>query len=296
MDDQPTAPDSRWPTIAVILIVVGLIFFFGEVFNIRFGSGFWPLLILVPGLIFLVSAFGGEEANSGLAGVGAVLTTLGLIFFYQNASGNWESWAYIWALLPTSVGLSQMVAGARNGDSVLAESGRRMARTFAIVFAVGLIFFELIIFDRGGVGGYLLPIALIVVGGLMLWTHYRRGGAIPFTEVFQRPGRPEPTSPAPSQPETTASPPPPAPSEPTAATPPPSSPAAASPPPPPPEDHFPEDELPEPPPPDDAPFPTDEESPEPPPAEPPKPKPRRRSTTTRKSTSSRSRRSPPESS
>ncbi len=276
MDDQPTEPDRRWPTIAIILIVIGAIFFFGQVFNVRFGSGFWPLLILVPGLIFLATAFGGDEVNPGLGGAGAVLTTLGLIFFYQNASGHWESWAYIWALLPASVGLSQMVAGARNGDELLAHAGVRLARTFAIVFVVGLIFFELVIFDRGGVGGWLLPLGLIAAGAYMLWDHQRRGGDLPFAAMFRRP---EPPAPPPSQSGTPSAPPRPAAPEAAAAVPPP---AASTPPPP--VEPFPEDELPEPPAPDSAPFPPDEESPSSPPAEAAKPKPRRR--TTRKPKSS----------
>lgn len=281
MDDQPKSPDRRWPTIAIILIAVGVIFLFGEIFNVRFGSSFWPLVILVPGVLLLISAFGRLEVNPGLAGAGAVLTTLALIFFYQIASNNWESWAYIWALLPVSVGVSQMVAGTRNDDELLVKSGARVARTFGIVFAVGLVFFELIIFDRGGIGGYVLPLALVAVGGLMLWEHYRRGGTIPFADMFPRadaPGTPppQPETPPPAQSATT---PPPA-----AAAPPPAAARSASLPD---NEHFPEDELPEPPAPDDAPFPVDEESPEPPPAaEPPKPKPRRRRTTTAKKPSS----------
>ncbi len=276
MDQPSNPPDRRWPTIAVILIAVGVVFFFGEVFNVHFGSNFWPLIMLVPGVMLLIAAFGRDEANPGLAGAGAVLTTLGLIFFYQIASGNWESWAYIWALLPASVGVSQMVSGARNDDDILAKAGARVARNFGVIFAIGLVFFELIIFDRGGIGGYLLPLALIAVGGLMLWEHYRRGGTIPFADMFQR--QEPPATPPPSHPETPAAP--------RAAEPAPSAttpPTAATPPPLADDEHFPEDELPEPPKPDEAPFPVDEESPEPPPpAEPPKPTPRRRRTTTRK--------------
>jgi hypothetical protein len=272
MNDQPSTPDRRNAIIAVILIAVGAIFLIGEIFSFRIGDGFWPLFILVPGLALLYSAFAGSTANAGTAAGGAVLTTLGLIFFFQVGTGNWESWAYIWALLPLSAGVGQIAAGTRNDDEGLIATGRNTARIFGIVFLVGLAFFELIIFDRGGFGGYLLPVALIVIGGSMLWLRYRRTGSLPFGDMFsgaEGSGAPAPPSPGPgasagmtaAKPPTTASPPP---------MPPEDGPSPA--------EHFPEDGLPEAPPPDDAPFPADEQSPQ---APEPKPKPRRRATGSR---------------
>ncbi|MHA1560313.1 MAG: LiaF transmembrane domain-containing protein [Alphaproteobacteria bacterium] len=293
MAEQSPTPDRRAPLVAIVLVAIGAVFLIGEIFNVRFGSGFWPFVIIVPGVMLLASAFSrGGRVNSGAATGGAVLTTLGLILWYQNISGNWESWTYIWALLPLSAGVAQMVAGGRTEDESLAAGGRQTARTSAIMFAVGIIFFELIIFDRGGFGGYFLPLALIAAGGYMLWRHNSRGGSMPWGDMFRGP---EPSAPA----STAASTPPPAAAsaqQSAIATPPPSN------------VPFPEDELPHHPTPDDAPFPTDEQSPEVPtegasasagdsdqpqadaqPTQTRKPAPRRRSSTTRKSTTTRKR-------
>ena len=284
MNEQSIKPDRRSAVIAIIVIAVGAVFLLGELFNFRAGSGFWPLFILVPGLVLLYSAFSGSTANAGTAGSGAVLTTLGLVFFFQNSTGNWESWAYVWALLPLSAGVAQTAAGTRNDDESLIATGRNITRTFGIVFLAGLVFFELLIFDRGGFGGYLLPIALIAVGTFMLWLNYRRAGSLPFADMFPGAGTREPQAPQPPAPtnpgETAVA--PTAEQPPTAATPtthttaatPPTAARAASAEATTGEAHFPEDELPHEPPPDDAPFPADEESPE---TSAPKPKPRRRS-------------------
>jgi uncharacterized membrane protein HdeD (DUF308 family) len=294
MADESPAPDRRAPFAAIVLVAIGVVFLIGEIFNVRFGSGFWPFVIIVPGVALLASAFGrGGHVNSGTATGGAVLTTLGLIFWYQNISGNWESWAYIWALLPLAAGVAQMVAGARNEDESLAASGRQTARVAAIMFAVGVVFFELIIFDRGGFGGYFLPLALIAAGGYMLWRHNSRGGAMPWGDMFRGP---EPSAPA--------SPATPAPTPPAAAN----APQSAIATPPPTSEPFPEDELPHQASPDDAPFPADEQSAQVPPEETPsasvitdepqtdatpartrKPGTRRRSSTTRKSATPRKR-------
>ena len=287
MNDQSRTPDRRSAAIAVILIAVGAIFLLGELFNFRVGSGFWPLFILVPGLALLYTAFSGERASAGPAAGGAILTTLGLIFFFQNSTDNWESWAYVWALLPFSVGLSQIAVGTRNDDEGLVATGRNTIRIFGIIFIAGVAFFELLIFDRPGFGGYLLPIALIAIGAFLLWLNYRRNGSLPFADMFpsmdggQRPQTPpgssggsgQASAGAAERPTTSAAPPP------SSATPPSGSQA-----------HFPEDELPHEPPADDAPFPADEQSPasaadeaaaQPAEAEKPKPKPRRRTSGTR---------------
>ena len=255
MDEQPNTPDRRGVLIAIVLIAVGAVFLIGEVFNVRFGSGFWPFIIIVPGVLLLLSAFNSRPVPAGTAIGGAVVTTLGLVFWYQNVSGNWESWAYIWSLLPLSAGVAQIIAGTRNEDESLIASGRQTARVSGIMFIIGIVFFELIIFDRGGFGGYFLPIALIAVGGFLLWRHYNQGGELPWQGMFKGPDSTSgPTSsPGPSSPP------------PTAATPPrqaavASPPRATAP--------FPEDELPEQPAaqPEDAAFPVDEQSPDSPPA------------------------------
>jgi len=276
MNDQPIKADRRSAIIAIVIIAVGVIFLLGELFNVRIGSGFWPLFILVPGLALLYTAFQGDKVNAGTAAGGAVLTTLALIFFFQISTDNWESWAYVWALLPLAVGLAQIAAGTRNDDESLVATGRNTTRTAGILFLAGLVFFELIIFDRGGFGGYLLPIALIAVGALMLWLNYRRSGSMPFSDMFPGASGTSEMPPPPPAPTGPAAPTPTAATPPSAATPP--ARAAAAPAETKAETHFPEAELPEPPPPDDAPFPVDEQSPE---APPPKPPPRRRTTTSR---------------
>lgn len=250
MDEQPENTDRRNLLIAIVLIAVGAVFLIGELFNVRFGSGFWPFLFIVPGVLLLISAFNSRPAVAGTAIGGAVLTTLGLIFWYQVVSRNWESWAYIWALLPLSAGVAQMVVGARNDDESLAAQGRQVARIGGIMFIVGVVFFELIIFDRGGFGGYFLPLVLIAIGAFILWRHYNQGGELPWQNMFRGPDSPSrsdtPPSPAQSTPPATATPP----RQAAVASPPPAS------------EPFPEAELPHTPASDDTSFPVDEQSPE----------------------------------
>ncbi|MCW5697821.1 MAG: hypothetical protein KIS96_13950 [Bauldia sp.] len=239
-DPRPFSSDRGRTALAVILISIGVIFLAVEIFDIRVGNVFWPLFILVPGILLLGSAFSAQRVNVAMAIPGAVLTTTGLIFIYQEASNHWESWAYVWALYPVATGLTLMIAGRRNGEEGTANAGMQTARWGVIAFVIGLLFFELLIFDRGGVSGWLIPLLLIAGGGYLFWQESQR------RQAAVRAATPPPPS-APAAPPSAA---------PTPPTQPPLPPVPAAP--------FPADELPEPPPAPGAPFPVDDQTTDPP--------------------------------
>lgn len=161
--------DGR-PVMALGLIAVGVLVLIGQLtgFGGMIGS-LWPMFVVLPGLAFLYFAYSGDKNVAGLAVPGTVITGTGLILFYQNVTGHWESWAYIWTLYPLFVGLALNFMAQRTGDDGTQKASRILMRIGAIGFIIGVIFFELIIFDNGGVFGNLsLPIVLIAIGGFML--------------------------------------------------------------------------------------------------------------------------------
>jgi hypothetical protein len=55
----------------------------------------------------------GDLQRNGRAGCpGSILAGIGGIFYYQNLTNDWESWAYIWALIPGFVGIGVSSAGS----------------------------------------------------------------------------------------------------------------------------------------------------------------------------------------
>src|SRR5438552_19018391 len=95
------------PVIAIGLIGIGVLVFLGQLTG--FGgmfSTFCPLFVAIPGLAFLYFAYTGDRKVAGLAVPGTVITGTGLILFYQNITGHWQSWAYVWTLYPLFVGLA----------------------------------------------------------------------------------------------------------------------------------------------------------------------------------------------
>ena len=161
--------------LAIGLIGLGILFLVGQLLGISLIGWLWPFFVITPGvLFFVVMALGGKDA-SGFAIPGSIITTVGLILFYQNLTGHWASWAYAWALIfPTAVGAGMMIHGAWGHHEQAWDSGKRMATTGLIIYVVAAVFFELILNISGSaLNRIALPVLLI---GLGLYLLFGRAG------------------------------------------------------------------------------------------------------------------------
>jgi len=171
---QPPQTRSGSPGAAVlggILIVLGLIFLVGNQLNIDIGEATWPFYVIAPG-VALVALGLTQRHGSGLTIFGSIVTMVGLVLLYQNATDHWESWAYAWALVgPGGSGIGLLLYGTRSGDRKMARDGFWAILTALGIFAVGLVFFEGVL----GISGerlplpeWVLPVAIIGIGILVL--------------------------------------------------------------------------------------------------------------------------------
>lgn len=152
-----------------LLVLFGVIALLGQVFSGSFWSSFWPFIIIGVGVMFYVGMFAGGRSVSGLAIPATIITAIGLILFYQNLSGHWESWAYAWSVIVISVGLGIYIMGAYGGDEGQRKSGAGLMKIGAILFVLFGAFFEMI-FTGGGFSlrGIFFPLALILLGGYII--------------------------------------------------------------------------------------------------------------------------------
>ncbi|HEY9122586.1 MAG TPA: hypothetical protein VIM80_06285 [Brevefilum sp.] len=90
------------------LILLGILFLIREIAPQYFQFWDWPFIIIGLGLLFIIWAI--ASGTGGLAVPGSILAGLGGIFYYQNMTGDWESWTYIWALIPGFVGLGIIIS------------------------------------------------------------------------------------------------------------------------------------------------------------------------------------------
>lgn len=166
--------------VGIVLIVLGGLFLAERAFDVDIGRYGWPLFVIVPGVLLLGASLviGGREA-SGLAVAGGITTTVGLILAVQNATDQWATWAYAWALAgPGGTGLGLVLFGLIRRYPEFVSSGLRSLGAGLGLFAAFGLFFEGVIGLSGEpfvIGSDILPIALIALGVALLGLSLVRG-------------------------------------------------------------------------------------------------------------------------
>jgi hypothetical protein len=160
--------------LGTILVLIGLVAGLGRLAGIDLatliGDQTWPLLVIVPGLALLGLAFVASPPDgTGFAIAGAIVTAVGTILLVQANTGLWESWAYVWALIPGSAGLALAVYGWATGARDEVRVGLRLMLIAGILFVVGAWYFSAI-FATGlppvDIATW-WPVALIAVGAFI---------------------------------------------------------------------------------------------------------------------------------
>lgn len=150
-----------------LLVIFGVLALLGQLFrNFNFWETFWPFFVIGVGLLFFVGMFAGGRSVSGLAIPGSIITTIGLMLFYQNITDHWESWAYGWTVILMSVGLGIFIMGIWGQNMTQRDAGLRVLRIGLILFVIFGAFFELI-FTAGkpfGLRSIIFPAGLILLG------------------------------------------------------------------------------------------------------------------------------------
>ena len=151
--------------IGTLLIAFGVLVFLGEVFKSTL-TDFWPFFIIASGLMFFLAMVLAGKSTGYLAIPGSIITTIGLILLFQNLTNRWDSWSYVWALIPLSVGIGLWIFGKFSDLQDLRGAGRRLINIGLVLFIVFGVFFELLI----GISGFnrsnnlMWPLALVALG------------------------------------------------------------------------------------------------------------------------------------
>ena len=111
-------------------VVVGFLFIiFGVVLGISLLTDlkfeFWPLFVLIPGLVFEISFFSSsKKSDTGVLVPGGILTVIGLLFFFETIT-DWEYTAHTWPvyLLAVAVGLFQLYIFGKREKGLLVPIG-----------------------------------------------------------------------------------------------------------------------------------------------------------------------------
>jgi len=124
----------------------------------------WPLLVVAGGFGLLLL---GLLVNApDMAIPASIVAGIGLILYYQNETGNWASWAYMWTLIPGFVGIGTVLAG------ILGGGGWRRVREGLDLMLISLIMYAIFaavfvpLFGGPSVLGPYGPAGLFILAGL----------------------------------------------------------------------------------------------------------------------------------
>ena len=163
--------------IGIILIVIGILAFFGRYIILPDMDLLWPLVVVGVGVAFFIPVFVGDKSRGGLAVPGSILVTIGIILFIMNRTDSWEAWSYCWALIICAVGAGNWINGYRSEKPELKKRGMDAMRTGLILFVIFGVIMEFIFSTSGEShwGGVLLwSVLLTLVGVYLLVTRIMR--------------------------------------------------------------------------------------------------------------------------
>lgn len=152
--------------IGILLLIIGVWWLAGQFFptlvNWIHLELAWPLIIVAVGVFLLF--FGLLVGAPEMAIPACIVGGIGGLLYWQNATGNWESWAYAWTLIPGFVGIGIILS------ALLGGGGRGSYSGGAWLVFISLVLFAIFGSFLGGLAllGNLWPALLILLGVIIL--------------------------------------------------------------------------------------------------------------------------------
>jgi hypothetical protein len=155
--------------VGILLIALGILFLAGQLFPGMFGrigAFTWPMIVVGVGVFLFV--LGLITGNPGMAVPACVVGGIGMLLYWQNATGNFVSWAYAWTLIPGFAGVGIIL------DGLLAGHFGRGLVSGGWLILISLVMFAIFASFLGGPQflGVYWPVLLIGLGILALVQYF----------------------------------------------------------------------------------------------------------------------------
>jgi len=147
-----------------LLILVGGLLFAAQVVP-DFMPDFWKIISwpwIIIGVGLFLFALGAALGEPGLAVPATIVSGIGGILAYQWFTGNWESWSFLWALIPGFVGLGIMLMSLMGGEGSVKDGATLLFISFIMLAIFGSFFGAI------GLAGKYWPVLLILLGAVLL--------------------------------------------------------------------------------------------------------------------------------
>lgn len=159
---------------ALVLILLGVWFllvqFVPALEGFAINGRTWPLIIVGLGILFAL--IGLVTWTPALLVPACIIGGIGGLLYYQNMTGDWQSWAYAWTLIPGFTGVGVFFSSLLSGRIREAISGGVW-----LVFLSGTLFLIFSSFLGGpSLLGIYWPVLIILLGVILLaQSIFRRG-------------------------------------------------------------------------------------------------------------------------
>ncbi len=154
--------------LGILLVIVGVYYFLAQQMPaLRFWSQFefqWPVYVIGAGILILL--IGLMTGAPGMAVPACIVAGVGAILYYQNLSGDWESWSFAWTLIPGFVGLGVLLTGllGENTRENLAHGLNLVVVSAALFLVFAALFHKLSFLGPYGPAVLLVLLGLYVIG------------------------------------------------------------------------------------------------------------------------------------
>lgn len=150
-----------------VVLIAGGLFMIAQISNPQLKAWWdsvvsWPVAVVLTGVgLFLLGLILNVPS---MAIPASIVAGIGLILYYQNASANWASWAYMWALIPGFVGFGILLAGLLGEGRHRIREGLDLMLISLLMYAVFAALF-IPLFGGPMLAGPYAPAVLFIVAG-----------------------------------------------------------------------------------------------------------------------------------
>jgi hypothetical protein len=124
----------------------------------------WPFYVVGAGALILVIGLLTGAPNMAIPA--SIVAGIGGILYYQNHFQDWESWSFMWTLIPGFVGFGTLLAGLLGEDTRHnVGHGINLMVISAVLFLIfAAIFQRLNLLGPYGPGALLVLLGLYIIG------------------------------------------------------------------------------------------------------------------------------------
>ena len=136
----------------------------------------WPFYVVGAGALILVIGLLTGAANMAIPA--CIVAGIGGILYYQNYSNDWESWSFLWTLIPGFVGVGSILAGLLGEDTRhnLSRGLNLLVLSAVLLVIFAALFQHLYILGKYGPAALLILMGLYIIGRGLFRARSSSGG------------------------------------------------------------------------------------------------------------------------